>query len=258
MTRKKKSVFVFDADDTLWPLGWLYDEAYLIFWLYLNRIFPGRMPCLINVFKNYFETDLHQSESTGVRSRRVADSMVAQYIHVCGYMSDVHGIRAYNPEHEAKIRKIAKRPFNFRRLKWFDDARRTLTVLKENGHKLCLLSSYDAAIFPFKNDFLNIWEFFDRANVFQTEFKKTKEDFIRASGWSKEREDDYVGWYTVGNGTSDMDPALEISDRWRGFCIPHMTTSPFFKEATSSLVSPDVNNPRVINLNNISKILYQV
>lgn len=258
MTVEKKFVFVFDADDTLWPLGWLYDEACLVFWLYLIKIFSGQTPNVISVIKKHFEIDLQKSRHMGIKRGRVASTMVGLYLEICGYVNNVYGVTVYDPRHEAKIRTIGDKPFKYKRLKWLEDAKRTLSVLKQDGHKLCMLSSYDAGLFPLKNDFLNVWEFFNKSNVIQTEFKKTSDDFIRVSGWTPEIDRQFSRWIAVGNGESDILPALGISEHWHGFYIPHMTTSPYFEKVTSEFIPPPIDNPRVETLTNIKEILEYV
>jgi hypothetical protein len=91
------------------------------------------------------------------------------------------------------------------------------------------------------------------SSVHITESSKTKNDFIRASGWTPDNDIRFDRWITVGNGESDIMPALTISPRWSGVCVPHGSRSKFFdnKEHAKDFMPPPFLHQRVVSLNNL-------
>ncbi|MBI2637666.1 MAG: HAD family hydrolase [Candidatus Sungbacteria bacterium] len=253
---EKKNVFVFDGDDTLWMNEWQYSEAYANYFSYLYKIFEGKTPALHLIWERYFLIESELYKEWGVKKGRVAEAMVKMYHDLCKRVKFEYGEDEYRFEHEENIREIGDQPFQYERIVWNTGAQDVLRQLRRDGHTVCFLSSFDKEVFPHKAGFLKLYDFFDKKNVHITEFKKTKEDFITASGWKKEFAELNCDWYAVGNGESDVRPALEISERWRGIYIPHGSTSQYFrgKRGMDYWTSTSIGHPRAVTIRSISEL----
>ena len=244
---------VFDVDDTLLATSWTYDEAYTAYFNYLYKILQGRVPSLHDLYERYFEIEAELAPLWGVKRGRVAESMVRLYQEVCNWVQSRYGESVYMAEDENFIRMIGDRPFNYRKHFWLPGVKETLSVLAGKGYSLCLLTSYDSQLFPERAKFLGLEEFFGQRMRF-IEDKKTPLDYIAVSGWNSSADGE---WNTVGNGESDIRPALEIADNWFGIYIPHKSTSPFFKRDGKkvSFNATLIEHPRVLNIKTFRDIL---
>ena len=222
------NVLVFDADDTLWMLEWLYSKSYSTFFSFVYGVFGPMAPNLASLQEAFFKIEGRLYPEWGVKRGRVAEAMVLTYREVCRWAKMRFGRELYTKQDEERIRDIGDIPFDYTHLTWLPEARRALSILRQRGDMLCLLSSYDSTLFPAKAEFLKIGEFFALERMRTTEIAKTKEDFIAASGWTPETDKTRL-WFAVGNSESDIVPALEISGRWRGIYVPHGSTSAYFK-----------------------------
>lgn len=250
-------VFVFDGDDTLWMNEWQYSEAYANYFSYLYKIFENKTPALHLIWERYFLIESELYKEWGVKRGRVAEAMVRMYRDLNKRVKFEFGKDMHSFKHEEQIKKIGDQPFQYERLTWNPGAQDVLRTLRQEGHTVCFLSSFDKEVFPRKAEFLGLYDFFDKKNVRITEFKKTKEDFIAVSGWKNEYADLNHEWYAVGNGESDVRPALEISERWRGIYIPHGSTSQYFrgKRGMDYWTSTSIDHPRAVTINSISELL---
>lgn len=244
--------FVFDGDDTLWMNEWQYSEAIADYFSYLYKALGDRTPNLRYIRERYFQIDGELFRMWGVKRGRVAEAMTRLYKEICSWIEWRWNENLYKEPHEQVIRAIGDKPFDYIKLRWVPGAEATLAALKNAGHKICFLSCYDQKLFPERAEFLELSRFFDPRNIHITEHRKTKEDFIMASGWTPES----FRAYAIGNGESDILPALEISEAWRGIYIPHGSTSKFFTEGRQMNFSlPPLDNPRVITIKSMEELL---
>lgn len=267
------AVIVFDADDTLWMNGWQYDQAYVKFLDYLLKIFGDKTPNFHYLQARFFQIDGELYKKYGIRRGRVTEAMLQTYREVCAWSEWRFGFKftpKQNQRHEAQIRLLGDKPFNFRKLKWLAEAWELFTELSRAAtHKLCLLTSYDTEIWPEKSKYLGIYNFFKPENVRAINSQKTKDDFIAVSGWTPENDKKEGCWIAIGNGESDIRPALEISENWYGYYIPHGTTSKYlehekglndYPEPINHYMPPKFDHPRVKtlkNFNELRKLLWQ-
>lgn len=251
------AIFVFDGDDTLWMNEWQYSEAYANYFSYLYKIFNNKTPALHLIWERYFLIEQELYNKWGVKRGRVAEAMVKMYQDLCKRVKFEFGENGHSFEHEERIRKIGDQPFQYERLTWNPGAQDVLRKLRREGHRICLLSSFDKEVFPRKADFLKLYDLFDKKDVRITEFKKTKEDFIAVSGWKKEHDELNYDWYAVGNGESDVLPALEISELWKGVYVPHGSTSQYLrgKSGMDYWTSTSISHPRAVTIRSISELL---
>lgn len=254
---KKKHAFVFDGDDTLWMTEWQYSEAYATFFRYLYDVLKSEMPALHLAWERYFRKEYELYREWGVRRGRVSEAMAETYKDICLWIRVRFGKDVYDKEHEDRVREIGDLPFQFERLTWTPDACGVLQKLKDDGHALYFLSNYDQNVFPHKARLLGLNRFFAEGNIRITEFKKTKEDFVAVTGWNSADEKSDRIWYAVGNGESDISPALEISERWRGIHIPHGSTSQYFRgKRGNDYWTPDsFAHPRCVPIRSIGELL---
>lgn len=256
------AVLVFDADDTLWMNEWQYSKAFADFFAYLYSQFGNRMPNFHALKTRYDEIDRELFPICGVRRGRVAEAMRKTYEEVLQFVSTrtVHAgffgalEQDSREEQRRRIREIGDHPFSFQELRWVAFLERALDQIgRIDGNTLCLLTSYDEVVWKKKRRFLNIGRYFGR-RVRAVPGKKTAEDFIAVSGYDWRPKG--VKYYAIGNGTSDILPALEISDRWHGIYVPHGSTSALFenKKGESPYFPPPMDHLRVMNLRNILQI----
>jgi FMN phosphatase YigB (HAD superfamily) len=250
---EQKRTLVFDIDDTLLATIWTYDAAYAAYFQYLFNAIAGRSPSFHDIYDRLFEIDAELSKVWGVKRGRVAESMVTSYRELCKWIEDRWGENLFSPEHEKKIREIGDMPFDYKNHFWLPTVVPVLRELKNRGYILCALSSYDTKLFPEKAKLRNLSEFFgDR--IMSVDHKKTAQDFIAVSGWNSPRQGIF---YSVGNGESDIRPALEIADNWHGVYIPLRNTSPFFNRAGRNKYfdADPIDHPRVLNINTFRELL---
>jgi len=261
-----KKVFVFDADDTLWMNEWQYSAAYAQYFAFIYQIFRECSPTLKYLNRRFFQIDIGLYRVWGIRRGRVAESMRLCYQEICAWAKARFGHEFMPVEsirHYERMAELGDLPFDFMKLLWRPDALDALKVLKRRGYTLCLLTSYDPEVFPARAARMEIDRFFTPEHVRAIPGSKTKDDFIKVSGWTPENDAAYE-WYAVGNGESDLKPALEISARWRGFYMPHGSTSKFFYHEESSndypepikhFMPPSFVDPRVQTINTLKDIL---
>jgi phosphoglycolate phosphatase-like HAD superfamily hydrolase len=253
--RGHMDVYVFDGDDTLWMNEWQYSAAFAEFFNHLYVTFGSRMPNFTYVQGRYFEIDKDLFKTWGVRRGRVGKGMAQVYEEVCVYIENKYGEDLRSTAHLEQIARIADSPFAYKALRWIPGVSELLTTLRDKGHRICFLSSYDKVTFRGRAAFLHLHDVFSEQHVHITEFKKVKEDFVLASGWSPQAEREFDRWFAVGNGPSDFLPALEISDRWRGVYIPHGSTSQFFDQTGAvGFMPPPLENPRVTTLKSLLEL----
>ena len=259
------AVIVFDADDTLWQNEWQYSRAQAEFFAYLYKVFGHYMPNLHYVKDVYFRLDGECFKTWGIKRGRVAHSMLLCYGEVSKWVAWRFGHTFRDSEirkHHRVIKKIGDTPFDFSKLQWRRDALPTLLELKEKGHILCLLSSYDEEWFAERVRYMDAGRFFDKRYIRSTNLKKTKQDFIAVSEWTPEMNETYA-WYAVGNSASDIMPALEISEKWKGFYMPHGSTSKYlehgkepnnYPEPLCHFMPPSIDDPRVTTVHTLHEI----
>ena len=251
------STLVFDADDTLLATNWSYDAATGDFLQYLyNQALPERAPSLHGVSERFYEIDAKLAAVWGVKRGRCAESMVLLYKELCNWIEKRTQEQLYRIEHEIKIREIGDRPFDYRKHTWLPGVKETLQILQAKGHTLCLLTSYDTKLFPKRAKFLGFDSFFS-AGIRSIDGKKTAQDFIEVSGWHQGAPGD---WYAIGNMESDIMPALDICDQWRGIYIPYRTTSPFYKRIGGEINfdALPIQHPRITNINAFKELLHHL
>lgn len=268
-------VIVFDADDTLWMNERQYSEAYSKYFLFLFETFRQYAPTLKYVNKRFFQIDGdlykkkirdNSDDTWGIRKGRIAESMRLCYEEVSAWAKDRLGHEFQADErarHLEEIKKIGDMPFDFTKLVWRPDALRALEYLEGRGHTLCLLTSYDPELFPKRAAFMEVERFFAPEHIRAIPGSKVAKDFVLVSGWTAEK-DAGCDWYAVGNGESDINPALEVSDRWRGFYMPHGSTSKFFNheegsneypEPVKHFMPPKFEHPRVLTLHDLDELV---
>ncbi len=256
MASEKLSVRVIDFDDTGAMNEWQYSAAFAHFFHYLYVNFTWMMPNLWDVRDTWKEIDDGLFAEYGVNKGRVAKSMLLTYEEVCKWIEYRWEVNVRSEVHEKEIQNIGDSPFDFTRMQLLENAKLVLTELRSRGDKLCCLSSYDQNVFPDKARFLKIYDYFHFVKLVKG--KKRAEDFIEVSGWTPELDDKY-SWYAIGNGPGDILPAMEISDNWRGFYIPHGSTSALFKHDTKDnknrFIPPPIDHPRVVTVRDIKDIL---
>lgn len=224
-------VIVFDNDDTLMMNEWQYSQAIEICFTYFYEIFQDFTPNRNALNARYIAIDKQNFAKWGIRRGRVADTkrMLYEEVRVYAEKRGLKFSKKTRAEHLRRIAEIGDLPFDFTKMRWRPGVEKVLRTLKKEGNTLCLLTSYDKDVFPKKAELLKIGHFFDSAHVRAIDSSKKKEDFIAVSEWTAENDADRK-WYAVGNGESDIRPALDISDRWRGVYIPHGSTSPIFEQ----------------------------
>lgn len=252
-----KRTLVFDVDDTLLATVWTYDVAYASFLEFLYKTLPGRAPAQHDVYERLFEIEAELSKSWGVKRGRVAESMAMLYCEVCDWIKERHGEDLYRIEDQVKIRKIGDGPFDYTKHFWLPKVKETLRILVDRGYRLCLLTSYDTQLFIERAEFVGLNKFFNWSDIRFIESKKTSADFIEVSGW---QPDASGSWFAIGNGESDIRPAIDIAENWHGIYIPHRTTSPFFKRDGKrvNFDAAPIEHPRVINIRTFSEILNHI
>lgn len=229
------AALVFDLHDTLVLLEARYSRAYLTCSLFFFQIFGDTIPNAGVIFGRLLDIDHALQEKWGVKCGRITQAMLDSYDEVSACAAETSEFRfspAEKKKHREEIGKIGNIPFeNYDTLKWLPGVEKTLTQLKKDGHKLCLLTSYDKKKWPEQKKFLGLERFFEQEHIRRIDGRKTPEDFIAVSGWSRQAEDDESEyWHAVGNGESDIRPALKISNQWRGLYIPRGSTSGYFSE----------------------------
>ncbi|MFY9457985.1 MAG: hypothetical protein WAP23_03630 [Candidatus Spechtbacterales bacterium] len=257
-----KIVLVFDGDDTLWMNEWQYSKARADFFAFLYSEFGDLMPSFILLFPRYFEIDHGLFPVWGIERGRVFIAMQKVYRELLEYFRKKLGeendrfraIMEKQPEHEKRIFEIGDQPFEFYDLKWVEGAEKVLSELRNDDRFiLCLLTSYDAKVWRDRSKFLGVEECFgDRIKTVSG--RKTKQDFMDASRYQDELH--HARFLAIGNGESDILPALEISPLWHGIYIPHGSASPVFhnKKGANIYIPPPMDNPRVITLSSIGEL----
>lgn len=256
-----KIVLVLDGDDTLWMNEWQYSKARANFFAFLYEEFGRWMPSLKRVPARYWEIDNELFAIWGIRRGRVFFGMQKVYHELLEYFKkklskDIMAeILERQPEHEKIIYELGDQPFNFRDLTWVDGAQAVLQRLKEEGYTLCLLTSYDENIWPDRGAFLGVEKYFSKDRIRAVPGRKTEEDFIAVSGYDEDMSSDTL-FCAIGNGETDILPALEISDKWRGIYIPYGSGSPLFntEKGDDWFTPPPIEHPRVINLKSIAQL----
>lgn len=252
------AVFVFDGDDTLWMLEWQYARAAVQFFDFLYTTFRSRTPHLHYLKNRFYEIDGEHFKTWGVKQGRLTQTMLRVYEEVSEWAERRFGGQFSPTEvewHKLTIRLLGDSPFDYKKLQWLPEARAVLQQLRSQNQELCFLSAYDADVFPGKAEFLKLTEFFSPNRIGITQFRKTKDDFIAVSGWTPEKDSLHL-WFAVGNGESDIRPALEISENWRGIYVPHGSTSALFKqrESTQRFDPPPLNHPRVATIRSLKEL----
>lgn len=257
--KNNMAVFVFDADDTLWMNEWQYSHATTKFFFFLYEIFRNCAPNFHAIRERFYEIDKSLYPQFGTRRGRIAEAMVLTYREVGAWIEKRFGANLLSLEHEREIREIGDLPFDYTQVRWLSDACLVLSELESRGHKLCLLSSYDPEVFPRRANYLGINNYFEPNHILATEQKKGSDHFVQVSGWKPEL-DAATQWYAVGNGQGDILPALEISNSWCGFYIPHGSTSWYVghEPGYDPFTPPPLEHPRVITVPSIKKILEHI
>lgn len=256
-------VLVFDGDDTCWMNVWQYYKAGADFFAFLYEEFRDLMPGLQPLFARYFEHDYGLFPLWGIERGRVFFGMLKTYEELLGHFKEKLGesnerfqeILRKKPEHEKRIYEIGDQPFDFYQMKWVDGAREILQEF-QNGHQFttCLLTSYDANVWRDRGKYLEADKYFSRIRIVPS--RKTSDDFIEVSGLNTAPPD--TVFYAIGNAETDILPALEISDQWRGIYIPHCSSSPMFQakkgDAGDVYAPPAIDNPRVITIRSFAEL----
>jgi len=254
-----KIVLVFDGDDTLWPVEWQYSKAKAAFFDFLYEEFTDLMPDLQFVVARYFQISRDLFPLWGVMRGRTFSAMTEAYLELLEYFKKKIGedsdrfkeILRKRKEHNKRIFELGDQPFDFRKTHWLEEAKCSLSQLSNDERfVLCLLTSYDTNVWRDKAKHLGVEEFFG-SRVLAIPTKKTKQDFITVSGYYRRLHGSK--FIAVGNGESDILPALKISPLWRGVYIPHSSSSPVFsdKQGESIYTPPPMDNDRVLTLSSI-------
>ena len=264
--RDKDSVLVFDGDDTCWPNEWYYSRARVHFLNFLYEEFEDLMPTYGRVKDRYHEIDRALFKIWGVERgvifagmQETYDGLVAWFGKKLGEDSERYQeILAKRREHIRMLHDFGDEPFDFSDLRWIAGVEETLSTLKATGRfSLCLLTSYDEKVWHYRKEHLGVDRFFDQVTAIPD--RKTSQDFIDATGWQEDESD--VLFYAIGNGESDIKPALDVSPHWRGIYIPHASGSPVFHgegqevEWEDSYTPPPIDDPRVITLERFGDLL---
>jgi len=215
---------IFDGDDAVWFREGLFSAAYAKFFNLMCEIFGKMVIDFGSQVKRLHILQPPLYEEFGVRRGRIAREMLGVYHDMCECVDQRFSINFYNAEHIAEINKIADEPFAYWRWEWLPEAESTLELLKSKGHKLCLLTRNDDVLWPEIKKFMKLHRFFREENMLQTEKKKTTNDFIKVSNWTRQRDGKHK-WIAIGNSWGDIDPALEISPQWSGILIPWANTN---------------------------------
>ncbi|MDO8560996.1 MAG: hypothetical protein Q7R91_02170 [bacterium] len=235
---------------------WQYSHARSEFFRVLYELLPGHVPNLHYVKDRYFEIDLELFKEWGVRRGRVAEAMALFYREVCTWAKWRFGKNYYRQEHEMLVRAIGDLPFDYTKLEWLPEARAVLQHLKAGGHRLCLLSCYDTALFHRRATHMNIFEFFPQERVQATEQKKTADDFCRVSGYTSDSSR-FEWWFAIGNGDNDILPALSLGKEWSGIYVPHGSSSPLFNphDRGEGFQSQPLEHPRIQTLRSLEDLI---
>lgn len=255
----KKIVIVFDGDDTLWMTEWMYSKAIANFCSYIYDIFGYMAPDFNTVHDLFVSVNRDMYVLWGVERGRLSQAMIKTYHRIFEYCRIKWGqdacsrIESDSKEHEYRIFKLGDDPFDFRQHIWVDGAQDTLDCLKSRGYKLCLLTCYDSKTWKDKSQFLGIARYADSIKAVPT--RKTMEDFVEVSGYNTADSNGAL-FYAIGNGKSDILPAIEISERWRGVYVPHGSTSIYHDKGTSEgLFSlPVIDHPAAITVRSILEL----
>lgn len=247
-----KIVLVFDGDDTCWMTEWTYGKARAEFFAYLYSIFEELTPGLTGLKDRYDAIDKTLFPVWGVQRGRVFWGMLVLYYEIIDYCrgkfseEKLAPILAKEIEHNKRIFELGDMPFDFYQHKWFEGAEQVLSEFNEDKKfTLCLLTCYDANVWRERSKFLGVERYFTRIRVISGQ--KTAENFIQVSGYDSEPEETL--FYAVGNATTDILPALEISERWRGIYIPNGSSTPIFDRQGDRMLAPSpLEHPRVITL----------
>ena len=258
-----KIVLVFDGDDTLWPVEWQYSKAKAAFFDFLYEEFEDLMPELQCIVARYFQISRGLFSLWGVMRGRTFSAMTEMYLELREYFKKNLGedsdrfkeILGKRREHNKIIFELGDQPFNFYKTYWWEEAKCAISELsKDDRFVLCLLTSYDTNIWPDKARHLGVEEVFE-SRVLVVPSRKTKQDFISVSKYySKHHNTRFVA---IGNGESDILPALEISPLWQGMYIPRSSSSPVFRDAKGADVytPPPMDDDRVLTLESIKDLL---
>lgn len=253
---EKESLFILDCDDFLWMNCWQYDKSYNQAIGYLYKIFGDMMPPWLWLNARILEIESEKANFYGVKRGRVAASMVQLYEEVSNYANENFGFLIDRHEHKKKLSEIGDQPFDYTVLRWRPGIKETLRELKNRGHELRFFPSYDPDLFRKRIEFMGLYEFASFENCDHTVFKKTVENFVKISGWSKESDDKYSRWYACGNGRNDVITPLDLSNNWWGAIVQWGSTSPWFHGEQSRIkLNPDpIDHPRVHDLKQFSEI----
>ncbi len=252
-------VLVFDGDDTLWMNEWQYSKARADFFAFLYKEFGDLMPSFSLVSPRHFEIDHGLFPVWGIERGRVFTAMLKTYHELLEYFKNKASPRRMaeildkQKEHEKRIFEIGDQPFDFYDLKWVEGAEDVLEELIADGRfTLCLLTSYDSKVWRDRSKYLGVDRFFSRIKTVSG--RKTKQDFIDVSDYDKAFH--RAKFCAIGNGESDIRPALEISPLWRGIYIPHASSSPVFqnKKGADIYIPPPIEDDRVLTLRSIKDL----
>ena len=253
-------VLVFDGDDTLWMNEWQYSKARAEFLSFLYTEFGDLMPSIALLMPRYFAIDHDLFSIWGIERGRVSRAMQIAYHELLEYFKAktspdrMAEILEKQEEHEKLIFKLGDQPFDFYDMRWVEGAEEMLAELKEDGRfTLRLLTSYDAKVWRERSKYLGVDRFFD--GIKTVSGRKTKHDFVDVSDyWRTLHRSRFCA---IGNGESDIHPALEISPLWYGIYIPHASSSPVFnnKQGADAYIPPPIDDKRVLNLCSIRDIL---
>ena len=261
----KKITLLSDGDDFLWPNEWYYSRARTRFFLWLYEEFRDLMPTYGLVKDRYHEIDRELFPLWGVEEGVISTGMQETYDELVAWFGKKLGedserfqqILQQRREHVRIVDKFGKEPFDFSDLRWIEGVEETLSALKATGRfSLCLLTSYDEKVWQYRREHLGVDRFFDQVTAIPG--KKKSQDFIDASGYDGAPSDSL--FYAMGNGTSDILPALEVSEQWRGIYIPHASGSPVFHgedekvEWEDPYTPPAIDDSRVITLRNFKDL----
>lgn len=262
-----KAKIVFDNDDALVHLAHFYDLSEI---LSLKLLFSSRLarylPCWLNVSDVLQAMQKHNFLTWGVRRGRKTLDFKLTWDKVKEWIKKHHG---FDPEKrypltcaklDKKIALIGDLPFRrCHSTPYIRGAKKVLRQLMDAGHEIYLLTCYDHGVFPGRYAALGLNQFFgeNHERAMAVEFKKISDDFKLVSGWTPENDKDFV-YVAAGNSKSDILPALEISDRWYGFCVGFATTSAYVGSASGGVDDPftpaPIDHPRVKNARSILEL----
>lgn len=189
----RRTILIFDADDTLWETQSLYEKSKKDFLARMEKVKFARRES-IDLFESI---DRRNVERFGFSRRRFPQSMIDTYRALC-----LAHDRRIDRSVAQRIRRAGERVFQAtpRLLK---GARETLSKLRARGLRMVLATKGDRAVQVRRIAQSGLRQFFERVYVLPEKGAKEFRQIVRA-----EKGDPSRSW-SIGNSIrSDINPAL--------------------------------------------------